>query len=540
MSASREKKQRQSDLGQGLTQKQRQELREKQAAKRKAVLYTVTGAIVAVLVVILLVWHSGIFQRGQTAVSVGGRNYTVTDVAYYYNATMSDEYYNTYLTTGSAPFDPSGDLREQFVPSEDEDAEPVSWYDYLMEQTLETLTRVAALENAAAEEGYTLSQEDAATVEESIESLRASAEQNGYPNLAGYLKANLSRYMTVNAYRACVEREVLVSSYQSGYAEGLEVTDADLDAYYEENAGKLDSYDYRYILINGTASSTTDEEGNTVEPTEEEEEAAMAAAQEQARNFRTAVLAAEDREQAFIDLAPDYVSESSSESYAEDPDRSLSQGLVGSSLSSIYGDWLRDEDRAAGDIEVFEASSGYYVVLFLDRYLDETPTVDIRHILVMAELTQEDDETTEDVDESQIPTQEALDAAKAEAEDILAQWEAGDKTAESFGELANEYSDDPGSNTIGGLYQQVEQGQMFADFDAWIFDEARQEGDTGLVENPQSGQQGWHVIYFQGWDDPAWKLTVENTFRTDDTSEWMSEIQEGLEATEGSGMNYVG
>ena len=176
MSASREKKQRQSDLGQGLTQKQRQELREKQAAKRKAVLYTVTGAIVAVLVVILLVWHSGIFQRGQTAVSVGGRNYTVTDVAYYYNATMSDEYYNTYLTTGSAPFDPSGDLREQFVPSEDEDAEPVSWYDYLMEQTLETLTRVAALENAAAEEGYTLSQEDAATVEESIESLRASAE----------------------------------------------------------------------------------------------------------------------------------------------------------------------------------------------------------------------------------------------------------------------------------------------------------------------------------------------------------------------------
>ena len=441
--------------------------------------------------------------------------------------------------TGQA-FDPSGDLREQFVPSEDEDAEPVSWYDYLMEQTLETLTRVAALENAAAEEGYTLSQEDAATVEESIESLRASAEQNGYPNLAGYLKANLSRYMTVNAYRACVEREVLVSSYQSDYAEGLEVTDADLDAYYEENAGKLDSYDYRYILINGTASSTTDEEGNTVEPTEEEEEAAMAAAQEQARNFRTAVLAAGDREQAFIDLAPDYVSEANRESYADDPDRSLSEGVTGSSLNAYYREWMQDPDRAAGDVEVFEGGTGWYVVLFLDRYLDETPTVDIRHILVMAELTQEDDETTEDVDESQIPTQEALDAAKAEAEDILAQWEAGDKTAESFGELANEYSDDPGSNTIGGLYQQVEQGQMFADFDAWIFDEARQEGDTGLVENPQSGQQGWHVIYFQGWDDPAWKLTVENTFRTDDTSEWMSEIQEGLEATEGSGMNYVG
>ena len=53
MSASREKRQRQSELGKELTQKQRQELQEKQAAKRKAVLYTVIGVIAAVLVVIL-------------------------------------------------------------------------------------------------------------------------------------------------------------------------------------------------------------------------------------------------------------------------------------------------------------------------------------------------------------------------------------------------------------------------------------------------------------------------------------------------------
>ena len=213
---------------------------------------------------------------------------------------------------------------------------------------------------------------------------------------------------------------------------------------------------------------------------------------------------------------------------------------VGSGLPSTFSEWMQEDGRTAGDVTVAESSNGYYVVLFLDRYLDETPTVDIRHILVMAELTQEDDETTEDVDESQIPTQEALDAAKAEAEELLAQWEAGDKTAESLGALAEEHSDDTGSNTNGGLYEKVSEGRMFDAFNDWIFDESRQEGDTTVLENPQSGQQGWHVIYFQGWDDPAWKLTVENTFRTDDTSEWMSEIQEGLEATEGSGMNYVG
>jgi hypothetical protein len=73
MSASREKKSRQSDPTQGLTQKERKELQEQQAAKRKAVVYTVIGVIVAVLVAALLIWHSGIFQRGKTALTVGGR-----------------------------------------------------------------------------------------------------------------------------------------------------------------------------------------------------------------------------------------------------------------------------------------------------------------------------------------------------------------------------------------------------------------------------------------------------------------------------------
>ena len=120
-----------------------------------------------------------------------------------------------------------------------------------------------------------------------------------------------------------------------------------------------------------------------------------------------------------------------------------------------------DDSRANGDVGVVESSSGYYAVMLLNRYRDETATADIRHILIKAEVADADDPATEDVDESKVPTQEALDAAKAEAEDILAQWEAGDKTAESFGALAEEYSDDPASNTNGGLYEQVAPGVMF-------------------------------------------------------------------------------
>lgn len=534
MSASREKKQRQGDLAQGLTQKQRQELKEQQAAKRKAVLYTVIGVIVAVLVVILLVWHSGIFQRRATALSVDGRDYNVNDVDYYFYNAMVSEYYTVYYSTGSAPFDPSGDLRTQYVDAD----QTQSYYDYFLEQATSQLTQVAALENAAADEGYTLSDEDKASVEEEIDSTRTSAEQNGYPNLASFLKANYGKYMTMGAYRTCLERAALVSSYQAAYSDKQEVTDQDLDTYYEENADTLDSYDYRYITINGSAPSTTDEEGNTVEPTEEEQQAAMDAAKAKADEFAAKVEEAEDKSAVFAELAPDYVSESSKDSYADDPDRSLSTGVVGSSLSSTYGSWLKDESRTAGDVTVIEGSSSYYVVLFLDRYRNEDPTADIREIFVQAELTQEDDASTEDVDESTIPTQEAMDAAKAKAESLLSQWESGDKTADSFGTLAQENSND-GNASNGGLSQAVTKGSQFDALDAWIFDEARQSGDTTVLEDTTDGAQGWRVVYFQDWNNPVWKNTADSSIRSQRVSDWLTSLTEGLEATQGSGIKYV-
>ena len=531
MSASREKKTRQSDPNKGLTQTQRKELQEQKAAKRKAVLYTVIGVIVAVLVVILLVWHSGIFQRREAAVSVGGRDYGVTDVMYYYDSALNQEY--LYSQYGASSFDASVDPAEQYR----DEAQTQTYHDYFLDQAVTALTQAAALQNAADEAGYTLTEEDQATAEQQIESMRQTAEQYGL-NLAGYLKARFGRYMTPSAYRDCVERAALINGYANSVYDGLTYTDEEIQTYYEENADTLDTFQY-YSPLHGRPTETpTDEEEITVEPPEEETTAPMEEAKAQADAFAAALNEADDKAAAFGELLADYVGEDSVDTYS--PLRTT----VGSGLASSYSEWMQDAGRTAGDVTVAESttssSTGYYVVLFMDRYRDETPTVDIRHILIRAELTQEDDESTEDVDESQIPTQEALDAAKAEAEDLLAQWEAGDKTAESFGELANEYSDDTGSNTNGGLYEQVYEGQMFEAFNDWIFDEARQEGDTTVLENPQDGQQGWHVIYFQSWDDPVWKNTADSSLRGTDYNAWLTEIQDGLEATEGSGINYVG
>ena len=530
MSASREKKTRQSDPNKGLSQAQRKELQEQKAAKRKAVIYTVIGVIAAILVVVLLVWHSGIFQRRVTAVSVGGRDYGITDVMYYYNSALNTEYMNSLY--GLSAFDASTDPAEQYR----DEAQTQTYHDYFVDQAVTSLTSLTALLNAADEAGYTMTEEDQAAVEETIDSFRHTGEQNGY-SYDSYLRIVFGKFMTPSAFRTCVERAQLANSYHDSVYNGLTYTDEEIQAYYDENADSMDTYEYYYAMIDGTAETTTDADGNEVEPTEEESAAAMEEAKAQADAFAAALNEADDKAAAFGDLLGDYVGEDSVDTYS--PLRTT----VGSGLASSYSEWMQDAGRTAGDVTVAESttssSTGYYVVLFMDRYRDETPTVDIRHILIQAELTQEDDESTEDVDESQIPTQEALDAAKAEAEDLLAQWEAGDKTAESFGALAEEHSDDTGSNTNGGLYEQVYEGQMFDAFNDWIFDESRQEGDTTVLENPQSGQQGWHVIYFQGKDDPVWKNTADSSLRDADINEWLTEIQDGLEATRGDGLRYA-
>ncbi|MFR5809613.1 MAG: SurA N-terminal domain-containing protein, partial [Flavonifractor plautii] len=348
MSASREKKSRQSDPTQGLTQKERKELQEQQAAKRKAVVYTVIGVIVAVLVAALLIWHSGIFQRGKTALTVGGRDYSVTDVNYYFTYYMNQ----AYSTSGGA-FDPSKDLRTQYTDEE----QTKSYFDQFLDSTIEQLKKISALETAASEAGYTLSDDDKAYVDEAISSTKKAAESYGYA-YDGYLKAMYGKYMTPSAFKTCVEREALVNGYQSAYADSLGITDEDIQAYYEENASTLDTYDYRYIYLSGKAASTTDEDGNTVEPTEEETKAAMEAAKAKADAFVAAVNSSDDKETAFAELAPDYVSEDDKEDYEADPDASLHTGTVGSSLSyQSFGEWLMDDSRASGDVGVVESSS---------------------------------------------------------------------------------------------------------------------------------------------------------------------------------------
>ena len=63
-----------------------------------------------------------------------------------------------------------------------------------------------------------------------------------------------------------------------------------------------------------------------------------------------------------------------------------------------------------------------------------------------------------------------MEEARAKADEILAEFNAGDKTAESFGELAKENTGDSNGDE-GGLYENIMPGQMVTEFNDWCFDE---------------------------------------------------------------------
>ena len=145
----------------------------------------------------------------------------------------------------------------------------------------------------------------------------------------------------------------------------------------------------------------------------------------------------------------------------------------------------------------------------------ETKTVNVRHILILPEGA-----TIETI-YSESFTEEAWQAGQEEAEGILNTWENGSRSEDSFAALANQYSVDPGSNTNGGLYTDVYQGEMVASFDEWCFDPARQVGDTAIVRT----EIGWHIMYYSG-ETILWPGTARNDLISFMEDDMMAKIME--------------
>ena len=512
MSASTEKKNRQAAREAGTDKKMlaaQEESRKKAQSKRRWTLGTIGVVLLSALIIFL---DSGVLFK-TTAYTVGDRSYSASELSYHY----ATQYYSTANQYGSYAsllgLDTSTGIRglgKQTSPYGG------TWKEQFLTAAENELLQVKALCDYAKENGIELTEDEIAEVDANFENLESLAKLQGYASADKMLAANYGQGVTVEMARSAAIDAALANKASTEKQNSLEYSSAELEAKYEENKDSWDKFGYVYYFVEAEKTTTQDADGNDTETvTPEALDAAKAKAD--------AIVAAYDK--ADDKLGGEEKLNAALTEAGVDGTANAVSSISGSSIS-VAADWLKDASRKAGDItaEVNSGETGYNVVVFLSRDDNHYNTVSVRHILVKAEASEDGTYT---------------DAAKARAEEILAEYNSGDKTEDSFAALANEYSEDDGSNTNGGLYENIYKGQMVQEFNDFCF-AGHKAGDTGIVYGESSSYAGYHVMYFVGEGEQYSDYLAKNSLLTADMNAWLEELTSAYETSVGSGISFVG
>lgn len=482
MSASREKKARQELNESGYVDPRKaREAEEKAKERRSTRIYT--AVIVAFVLLGVVLFASGRIQASNEAketARIGAESAVTIDGEDFSVNDVAYYYgsiYNTFANNGSSfGFDSSKSAREQQY------TEGKTWHDYFLESALDYMKESVAVAHAAEAAGFDGAEQMDSAEQSNLSMVDLYASYSGATR-AQYLTAMFGKYMTEEAFVRCVRRNALASAYQQSYSDSLTYSAADLQAAYDEDPDAYCSVDIEYVsFTTGLSSDATDAE--------------KSAAMEEAKAKAEAVLAAYAEGRSFEESAGD-----GTYTHLAHADRSVTSDML---------TWAFAADRAEGDTTVAEQSSGYVAVLFHSRSRNDYHTVSVRHILVDSE---------------------------EKANELLQQYNDGEKTEDAFAALAVANSTDPGSASNGGLYSNIYKGEMVPSFEDWCFDPARQSGDTGIVES----SNGYHVMYFVETNpQPYWYYKADLDLKNDAYDEWYAGITDGVETEQLDGMKYVG
>ena len=523
MSASSKKKLRKEQATAKLTERQ---LAEQKEAKQLRVYTTAFVVVLAALLVIAIfigasqfVKTSGMMEKNTVAVTVGDHQISNAELSYFYVDYVNNFYsnYGSYITMMG--LDTTLPLNQQVTNQETGG----TWADDFLAAAKENARTVYALADAAEEAGFTLTDEEKLNVEYAVHNIEAYATMYGFENGDAYLKAMYGNGASTESYLEYSLLTALADAYYANYAQTLTYEDADYREAEAENYAQYSSYSFNSYYVS-TASfltgGTTDEEG-FVTYSDEERAAAVAAAEEAAKS----IVADEIINVEAFDLAiSTAVADASSTEYTN---------MLYSNVNSAFVDWVSDPARVEGDktyvantstADGVETVNGYYVIYFHSANDNTMNLVNVRHILVGFEggVTDETGVT--------FYTDEEKAAAKETAEQILADWEAGEATEDTFAALANEKSTDPGSNTNGGLYENIYPGQMVPTFEDWCFDASRKYGDTGIVET----DYGYHIMYYVGEGEMTYRdYQIDSQLRSADLNEWYVALVDAMTVTDG-------
>ena len=535
MSASSKKKLRKELNAAKMTERQ---LAEQKEAKKLKLLTISFVAVLALILVAAITFtavkyfnNPAVRAKNTVAVTIGDNELSNTELNYYF-VDYAFDYANNFGAYASMfGLDFTKPLSQQIVNEETGD----TWADEFITGAIQNAKSVYAVCAEAEANGYTLSEETAAQIDASLEDIKFTAQAQKL-TADELIQSYYGPGASLKSYAEYQKMRALSQEYIAHYTESLTYEEADLRAAEEGKEAEFNNYTYNYYYVNAKnflTGGTTDEEGKTTY-SEEEQAAALAAAEEAAKALtKSEINSVEDFDAAIAAMEINDAAETPAKSTAF-------KNYAYKNVFTTVKEWVTDSSRKSGDIDYVENISvttnedgtetktvtGYYVIYFVEREDNNFPLVNVRHILVKPEGGTVDSNTG-----MTTYTDEELAAAKAEAENLLKQWQDGEATVESFEALATEHTDDPGSKETGGLYEDVYPGQMVATFNDWCFADGRKAGDTGIVET----DYGYHIMYFAGHSDTIYRdFLIEGYLVNADTEAWYTGLVEAMTVTEGN------
>lgn len=474
---------------------------EKEKEKKEERISTTVGIVFLVALVCLVASFPirTYLATHETYVVINGEKVNKVEFDYVYN-TAKNNYitqYGSYLSYFG--LDTSKDLSTQMY------SDTLTWQDYFEQNAVESLKQNKALMAEAKAAGFTYDTTDEYnTFKETIKTSAASAGVSDKE----YVRSIYGSYATMGRIEEYVKNDMVMNAYYQKLQEDNAPSDDEIQSYYEENKATYDSVDYRLTTIEAdlptepteladpveeTAADTTGTTDGTAATDTTQDTAYQPSDAEIVKAMEDAKVLADDAEQTVA------------------KDGEAHENEKKSSVNYMISDWLFDDARKAGDTTVItnDNSHCYYVVAFEKRYLDETPSADVRVI---------------------IPTEDK------NGEEILEEWKNGAATEDSFAELCKKYTQDTSAVENGGLFEQVTKTGMTEELSNWIFDSSRQAGDTVAITVSDTT----YVLYYIGQDQPEWKINIKNTLVSDTMSQHMQDITADVTVEDPKGkLNYL-
>lgn len=435
----------------------------------------------------------------ETYVVINGEEVNKVEFDYAYNTSKNNyiTQYGSYLSYFG--LDTSKDLSTQMY------SDTLTWQDYFEQNAVESLKQNKALMAEAKAAGFTYDTTDEYNTFK--ETIKTSAAAAGVSDKE-YVRSIYGSYATMGRIEEYVKNDMVMNAYYQKLQEDNAPSDDEIQSYYEENKATYDSVDYRLTTIEAdlptepteladpveeTAADTTGTTDGTAATDSTQDTAYQPSDAEIAKAMEDAKVLADDAEQTVA------------------KDGEAHENEKKSSVNYLISDWLFDDARKAGDTTVITSDNShcYYAVAFEKRYLDETPSADVRVI---------------------IPTEDKT------GEEILEEWKNGAATEDSFAELCKKYTQDTSAVENGGLFEQVTKTGMTEELSNWIFDSSRQAGDTVAITVSDTT----YVLYYIGQDQPEWKINIKNTLVSDTMSQHMQDITADVTVEDPKGkLNYL-